>query len=71
MPTTNAPNARLTVDHVDRRGRWSAGTVADGRRILSIPVSSRLVDYEEDYLISDADHAAIHYLHHPPRITWP
>ena len=43
----------------DRSGRWSVGTLADGRRVLSIPVANRLVDYEEDYVISEAEHAAI------------
>lgn len=48
-----------TDDHVESTGRWSLGTLADGRRVLSIPVANRLVDYEEDYLLYEAEHAAI------------
>lgn len=48
-----------TVSRVDREGRWSVGTLADGRHVLSIPVANRLVDYEEDYLLTEDEYAAM------------
>ncbi|GAB7533832.1 hypothetical protein [Burkholderia sp. 3C] len=39
---------------VSRAGRYAIGTESpSGRRYLSIPVSNRLVDYEEHYGITD------------------
>lgn len=52
-----------TVSRVDREGRWSVGTLADGRHVLSIPVANRLVDYEENYLLTEDEYAAM--LAHP------
>ncbi len=46
-------------DHVDRGNRWAIGTRGDGRRVLSIPVTNGLVDYEEEYVLRQDEYAAI------------
>lgn len=47
---------RFIDSKVSREHRYSLGTdTASGRPYLSIPVSNRMVDYEEFYLLTDAE----------------
>jgi hypothetical protein len=47
---------RFIDSKVSREHRYSLGTdTTSGRPYLSIPVSNRTVDYEEFYLLTDAE----------------
>ena len=48
---------KFSDTHVNREKRYSLGVeVESGRFYLSIPVSNRMVDYEEYYEVSKAMH---------------
>jgi len=49
---------RFIDSQVSREHRYSLGTDSEtGQPYLSIPISNRLVDYEEFYMLTDAEFA--------------